>query len=81
MEKTSLEHFKELINSKYLALSRYVFYLDENKVILEDYEAYAWGKNPDLAPLFEKPCSLPIKSYEVEYKERDCVFIITLYLK
>lgn len=81
MEKTSLEQFKELISSTYPALSRYVFVLEEKKVVLEDYEEYAWGKNPDLSPLFEKPCPLPIKSYDVEFKEKDCVFIITLHLK
>lgn len=81
MEKTSLTQFKELVQSHYLSLSKYIATADEKKVVLEDYEGYAWQKNPDLAPLFEKPCPLPIKSYEVEYKERDSVFIITLHLK
>jgi hypothetical protein len=81
MKKSSLEEFKSLVESHYLSLSRYIVSSNEKVVSLEDYENYAWGKNPDLSVLFEKPCPLPISKVEVVYKERDCVFLIDLHLK
>jgi hypothetical protein len=81
MKQSSLEQFNSLVDSHYLALRRYIVSADDKQVLLEDYENYAWGKNPDLSALFEKPCLLPIMNLDVTYKERDCVFLITIHLK
>lgn len=81
MRNDSLNEFNSLVDSHYLSMKSYIVSSNSKKVILEDYENYAWGKNEDLNPLFEKPSPLPIKSMDVEYKERDCVFLITLHLK
>jgi hypothetical protein len=81
MKKTSLEEFDSLVDSHYLELRRYIVSSKDKKVFLEDYESYAWGKNPDLSSLFESPSPFPILGMDVTYKERDCVFLITLHLK
>lgn len=81
MEQTSLEKFHSLVDSHYLTLKKYITYSKDNKVILEDYENYAWRMNPDLEPLFETPTTLPIKNIEVTYKEKDCMFLIIVNLK
>ena len=81
MEQTSLEKFESMVDSHFISLKKYITYSSGNKVILEDYENYAWGKNPDLTELFDRPYSLPIKSVDVTYKERECMFLIVLTLK
>lgn len=81
MEQTSLELFNSLVESTYPSLRGYIVSSDDKKICLEDNKHYAWGKNPDLAPLFENPSVLPVKNMDVIYKERDSMFIITIHLK
>ncbi len=81
MKKTSLEEFNSLVDKNYTSLKKYIVSSNEKEIILEDSENYAWGKNPDLYPLFETPSSLPIKNIEAIYRERDAMFLITLNLK
>jgi hypothetical protein len=81
MEQTSLEQFNKVVESVYPSLKEYIVSSDEKKIYLEDSKHYAWGKNPDLAPLFENPAVLPIKNMDVIYKERDSMFLITIHLK
>ena len=81
LKKTSLEEFNELVDKYYISLKKYIISSNNKKVILEDFENYAWGKNPDLSSLLENPCPLPIKNMEVSYIEKSCSFIITLTLK
>lgn len=79
-KQTSLEEFNSLVDKHYTSLRQYIVSSSDKKIILEDYENYAWGKNPDLSPLFEK-APLPIKNMEVSYNERHAMFQITLNLK
>ena len=81
MEQTNLEKFNSLVDSYYICLKKYIVSSNNNKIILEDYENYAWGKNSDLSSLFEKPSPFPIKNLEVTYQEKECMFLITLTLK
>lgn len=81
MKQTSLDLFNSLVESHYLSLKQYIVHANEEKVIIEDFENYAWRKNPDLAPLFETPLLLPIKDMDAIYREKDAMFLITLYLK
>ena len=79
MKKTSLEEFNLIVDRYCLSLKKYIVSSDEEKVILEDYENFAWRQNPDLKSLFEHPSILPIKKLEAVYKEKLCLFIITIF--
>lgn len=81
MKKTSLEEFNSIVDSSHLSIKKYIVSSDEERIVLEDYEDFAWGKNTDLSALFEWPCKFPIKKFEVVYKEKICCYIITLHLK
>ena len=77
----NLENFNSIVDQYCLSLKKYIVSSDNERVILEDYENFAWRQNPDLKSIFEYPPILPIKKIDVVYKEKLCLFIITLHLK
>jgi hypothetical protein len=77
----NLEQFNALVESRYLSIKKYIVSSDYKKIVLEDHENYAWGKNPDLEGLFESDIQSLIKSLDVVYREKDAMFSITLNLK
>lgn len=80
--KTNLKKFKDIIDVQYPSLKKYIISESERYIIMEDQDGdCVFGTNKDFDPLFEFPCSLPVKSVNVSFKEKDCYYIIQIELQ
>lgn len=82
MERTSLEQFRFLVDTKYPEVKKYIITENEHHVVMEDPNGdCAFGSNKDLAVIFEWPCPLPVKKVSISYKEKDSCYLIQIDLK
>ncbi len=80
--QTSLELFKNIVNTQYPSIKKYIVSENEHHIVIEDPMGdFVIGSNKELCALFEDTNTFPIKKISVSYKEKDSVFIINIDLK
>lgn len=82
MKLTSLENFKNIVDTQYPEIKKYIISETEHHIVIEDPMGdLIFGSNKELSALFDYPCNFPIENISTRYKERDGCFIITIDLK
>lgn len=81
-KENSLEKFMSIVEEQFPQIKKYIISKNYHHIVIEDPDGHSvFGSNKDLFPIFEVPCSLPIKKISITHKEKDCCFIITIDLK